>query len=205
MITAAAACLALSGCGGSAASSTGGGPVRTYPVRVSVSGFPGLQRLAQRTHLVLAVVNSGTATIPNVAVTITDPPYGTAAEAFSSLIAAQPGLASRSRPIWIVDRPPGPCLYSCLQGGPGGAVTANSDTWALGALAPGRTATFEWTLTAVQPGHYAVAYSVAGDLRGGAHAVLSGGAPAAGEMRVTISSRPQREHVNSNGQVVYSQ
>ncbi len=174
-------------------------------MRVSVAGFPAVQRLAQTTHLAIAVTNAGSAKIPNVAVTITDPPYGTAAQAFSSLLAPQPGLSSRSRPDWIIDRPPGPCLYACLQGGPGAAVTASSNTWALGALAPGATATFEWTLTAVQAGHYTIAYRVAGDLRGGARAVLAGGRPAAGEVRVQITRRALREHVKANGQVVYSQ
>jgi len=32
---------------------------------------------------------------------------GTAAGAFSELLAAQSGLASRSRPVWVIDQPPG--------------------------------------------------------------------------------------------------
>ena len=55
----------------------------------------------------------------------------------------QPGLANPSRPIWIVDRPPGrvqrvPAQLPDGSGSPGGAVTAYSNTWALGPLAPGR-------------------------------------------------------------------
>ena len=46
-------------------------------------------------------------------------------------------VANPSRPIWIVDRAPGPCRYSCRNGGQGAAVTAYSNTWALGRLKPG--------------------------------------------------------------------
>ena len=47
---------------------------------------------------------------------------------------------------------------SCNQGGSGGAVTAYSNTWALGRLAPGATARFVWRVTAVSPGTHVVAY-----------------------------------------------
>lgn len=176
----------------------------SYPVVVSTTAFPTTQRLAERSRLVIFVRNIGTATIPNIAVTITNPRYGTAAQPFSTLIAPQPGLASRSRPVWIIDRPPGVCLFACLQGGPGGAATAYANTWALGRLAPGQTATFAWALTAVQPGRYAVAYRVAAALDGSGRAVLPGGLPAAGVFRATIVRQPRTAYVENNGQVVYS-
>jgi hypothetical protein len=198
----------LSSCGtGSAASTAAGGSQpgagAAYPVRITTASFPSAQHLAQVAQLVIAVRNIGTATLPNVAVTITDPPWGTAAAAFSSLIAPQSGLASRSRPIWIIDRPPGPCAYNCRAGGAGGAVTAEANTWALGALAPGRAAMFVWTVTAVEPGTYAVAYRVAAQLRPGRPAVLPGGRAAAGELKVRVAKQPRQEYVNASGQVVY--
>ncbi len=197
-----------SGTGGAGASGVGGSGAgargRALPVQVVAASFPSTQRLAQIVHFLVAVRNIGSATLPDVAVTITDPPYGTAAQAFSVLIAAQPGLASRSRPVWIIDRPPGPCGYSCLRGGAGGAVTAYSNTWALGALAPGRTAVFDWTVTAVKAGRYSVAYRVAAALDGSARAVLPGGLPAAGRFTVRVSSQPRNEYVNDNGRVVYA-
>ena len=49
-----------------------------YPVTVAVPVSPP-QRLAQRTVLVIAVRNTGSRTIPNIAVTITNPRWGTAA------------------------------------------------------------------------------------------------------------------------------
>ena len=207
-IAALAACatgVGAGACGGAGTgSATGaGGRVSTYPVRVASAGFPPRQHLAQTVRLVIAVRNVGTATLPNVALTITDPPYGTSAQAFSVLSAPQSGLASRSRPVWIIDRPPGPCGYSCRNGGPGAAVTAFANTWALGPLAPGRVATFAWTLTAVAPGTYHVAYRVAAALDGRSRAVLPGGRPAAGGFTVQISKQIRTERVNDQGQVVY--
>ncbi|MGO9902254.1 MAG: hypothetical protein ACLP0J_21755 [Solirubrobacteraceae bacterium] len=207
-----AAALGVGACGGGSetggAAGTGGqgagGRGAAFPVQVVTASFPGAQRVAQIVHLEIAVRNIGSATLPNLAVTITDPPFGTSAQAFSALIPAEPGLASRSRPIWIIDRPPGPCGYSCRSGGSGGAVTAFSNTWALGALAPGATAIFDWTLTPVQPGGYTVAYRLAAALDGSARAVLPGGLPAAGRFEVRVSSQPRNEHVNDNGRVVYS-
>jgi hypothetical protein len=166
--------------------------------------LPARQRLAQRTRLVIEVRNASHRTIPDIAVTITDPRWGTAAKAFSTLIPPQPGLASRSRPVWIIDRPPGPCLFGCLLGGAGGAATAYSNTWALGRLAPGHTAAFSWALTAVAAGRYLVAYRVAANLNPPARAVLSGGRPAAGVLAVAITSRPRSTYVANNGRVVYA-
>ncbi len=194
--------LALSACGGTTQPASV--HVVSYPVVVSTAAFPATQRLAERSRLAILVRNVGTAVIPNVAVTITNPRYGTAAQPFSTLIAPQPGLASRSRPVWIIDRPPGVCLFACRQGGPGGAATAYANTWALGRLAPGQTARFTWTLTAVAPGRYTVAYRVSAALDGSGRAVLPGGLPAAGAFRATIVRQPRTAYVQNNGQVVYS-
>ena len=149
-------------------------------------------------------------TIPNVAVTICNvtcaynAPAGTgsAAGAFANNI-SQEGVANPSRPIWIVDIPPKPCTApTCSQGGSGGAVTAYSNTWALGALAPGRTATFIWHVTAVQPGVHVVAWEVAAGLNGKAKAVLANGSAPHGKFAVTISNAPAQTYVNNNGQIV---
>jgi hypothetical protein len=178
-------------------------------VAISQASFPTTQRLSQHTHLVISVRNTGNKAIPNIAVTILNPAAGTAAQAFGTLLPqsppGQPPLAGRSRPVWIVNQPPGPCQYSCNHSGPGGAVTANSNTWALGKLAPGHTARFDWGVTAVQAGNYTVKYEVAAGLSGKAKAVLgSGGGPVSGSFRVTISSKPRQAYVNNNGQIVYT-
>ncbi len=172
-----------------------------YPVTVSKATFPSFQRLAQNTNLVIAIRNAGNHTIPNIAVTITNPKYGTSVQAFSYYL-RMPGLASHSRPVWIVNRGPGPCKYSCKQGGAGGAVTAYSNTWALGPLRPGHTAIFKWGVTAVVPGTYLVQYEVAAGLNGLAKARLNGGGFPRGTFKVKITRKPQQSYVNNNGQVI---
>jgi hypothetical protein len=196
----AAAAVALGACGSALPSGSASG---SFPVSVSAR-FPSRQHLAQYTHLVITVRNAGSRTIPNVAVTILNPFTGTAAQAFAHDITPNQGqvLAGRSRPIWIVDRPPGPCQYSCQQGGPGAGATAFSNTWALGRLAPGKTATFEWGLTAVAAGRWEVAYEVAAALNDRAHAIETTGRPPEGTFFVNVSSAPRQAYVNNNGQVV---
>lgn len=201
MVAGIAASLALSACGGGGTEQSASEPAATFPVSVAVATFPTFQRLAQSSRMVIAVRNTGQRAIPDIAVTITDPPYGTTVQAFGRYL-PQPGLASHSRPVWIVDRPPGPCTFSCLNGGPGGAVTAYSNTWALGQLAPGQTATFVWRVTAVVAGTHVVRYEVAAGLNGKAKAQLSSGAIPTGTFKVRIVQQPQQSYVNSKGQIV---
>ena len=201
-IGAVAAIVVLSSCGAGARQDAYE-PSGNFTVAVPVATFPSFQRLAQQTHLVISVRNSGSQTIPNVAVTITNPVYGTAAQAFGYLLSdTTQGLASRSRPVWIIDRPPGPCNFACKVGGPGGAVTAYANTWALGPLRPGVTATFDWAVTAIKPGTHFVQYRVAAGLNGKAKAVLADGGIPTGKFKVTVTRVPQHYYVNAKGQVV---
>jgi hypothetical protein len=201
LLAALVAVVALAGCG-SQARQDANEPTGSFTVDVPVATFPSSQRLAEHTHLVIAIRNTGTKTIPNIAVTILNPKAGTAAQAFGGLLAEAPGLASRSRPIWVVDRAPGPCGFGCTSGGAGGAVTAYTNTWALGSLKPGKTATFDWGVTAIKAGTHVIEYLVAAGLNGKAKAVLAGGGQPKGRFTVTISSAPQQSYVNDKGQVV---
>lgn len=177
-------------------------------MQVAQASFPTAQRLSQHSRLVISVRNVGSKPVPNIAVTILNPSDGTAAGAFGKLLPqsqpGQPVLASRSRPVWVVDEAPGPCRYSCHNSGPGGAATAYNNTWAMGKLMPGQTARFAWAVTAVQPGTYVVKYEVAAGLDGKAKAIQSGGGPVGGSFRVKISNRPRKAYVNNNGQIVYT-
>lgn len=206
---AAAAGLLLAACGGgSSKSASSSSPSGKFTVQVAQASFPTSQRLSQHSHLVISVRNAGSKPIPNIAVTILNPGDGTAAGAFGKLLPqsppGQPVAASRSRPVWVVDQAPGPCQYSCHNSGPGGAVTAYNNTWAMGKLLPGHTAKFEWAVTAVQAGTYEVKYEVAAGLDGKAKAIGSGGGPVAGTFRVKISNTPRKSYVNNNGQIVYT-
>lgn len=228
ILACAATCAALViGCGGNARQDAHE-PSGKYNVEVTSASFPLTQTLSQHSHLVITVRNADTRTIPNVAVTITDGDLGTKAQAFSEL-SSQTDLANRSRPVWIVDhsiayaqpgppnKPP-PCPknngqpgatyngnYSDCSGGLGGAVTAYSNTWALGSLAPGQVATFDWSVTAVKTGRHVVNYEVAAGLNGKAVAQLANGQVPKGTFTVTIHSTPQQAYVNDKGQIVKSQ
>lgn len=176
-----------------------------YPVKVAAR-FPAGQRLGQRTDLKIDVTNTGARTIPDATVTLTNPRYGTSAQALETLIAARPpageqALGGRSRPVWMIDQPPGPCGYSCRNGGgAGGGYNADADTWALGSLAPGHTARFDWQLSALRAGRYGVAYRVAAGPD--ARAVLAGGAAATGSFTVKIASRPLQQRFTASGRIV---
>jgi hypothetical protein len=214
LICGALAALVLAACG-SGARQDASEPAGNFPVAVATATFPASQRLSEHTHLVLAIRNTGSKTIPNVAVTICNVTCaypapageGTDAAAFAQDL-QMTGLANPSRPVWVVDRPPGACNYGCKpnspggQGGPGGAVTAYSNTWALGRLAPGQTARFDWAVTAVAPGRHIVAWEVAAGLNGKAKAVTSAGSLPHGTFAVRISSAPAETYVNNNGQIV---
>ena len=202
------AALALPACG-SGSRQDANAPSGKFPVQVTAAKWPSFQRLAQHTHLVISVRNVGTKTIPNVAISICNttcsypapPGQGTSVAAFAQYL-NMPQLASHSRPVWIIDQPPGPCGYSCQNGGQGAYVSADANTWQSGALKPGATAVFNWALTSVAAGHFVVAYQVAGDLYGKAKAVLPDGLSPQGTFAVTIVRRPAQSFVNSAGKVV---
>jgi hypothetical protein len=203
------AALAVAACG-SGARQDANEPSGHFRVAITRATFPPLQKLASRTRLVLVVRNIGRRPIPNLAITICNVTcaypaprgQGSSAAAFSQNI-TQPYVANPSRPIWIVDRPPGPCSYSCQNGGLGAYVTAYSNTWALGRkLPPGASAIFVWGVTAVWPGRHTVAWQVAAGLNGKAKAVLANGTQPHGTFTVFVSSRPQQSYVNNKGQIV---
>ena len=198
LICAALAGLLLTACGGGQrqdAHEPGG----NFKVQITTASFPASQRLSERTHLVLAVHNLSGKTLPDVAVTICNVTcaypapagQGTSAAAFSQNL-QMAGLARASRPVWVLDSPPG------------GAVTAYSNTWALGQLPPGHTAKFDFGVTAVKPGRHVVAWEVAAGLNGKARAVLADGSLPHGTFGVTVHTAPARTYVNNNGQVVTS-
>lgn len=217
MIAALAAGITVTACG-SGARQDASEPTGNFQVSASAY-WNTSQRLSQHTVLTITVTNTGTKTIPNPAVTITDTSGGKSAPAFQRIL-NMPGLANQARPVWAVDRAPDPgssqgnCPqnvnpetytgpnYSSCVGGPGGAVTAYANTWALTPLAPGRSVKFVWHLTAVQSGTYIVNWRVAAGLNGTAKAVTASGGPPRGSMAVTIATAPQQAYVNNGGHVI---
>jgi hypothetical protein len=182
-----AVALFATGCGGGSRQDAHE-PSGNFPMAVSQAKFPLHQTLAEKSRMTISVRNTGSKPIPNVAVTVTPAGEGTEAQAFAEA-SNEPGLADRSRPVWVIDS------------GPHGGVTAYSDTWALGQLPPGRTTTFMWDVTAVQPGVHKIAYRVAAGLNGKARAVGAGGAPVGGTFTVNVDSKPAQAIVTASGKV----
>ena len=167
-------------------------PAGTFPVDVVKATFPTKQRLAESSELQIAVRNAGDKAVPNVAVTVeSDEADQTAAAAAFAEASDQAGLADPSRPVWVLDT------------GPHGGITAYTNTWALGRLAPGQTRRFVWRVTAVQAGTHTVKWQVAAGLNGKAKATLAGNRAPAGSVTVAVSDKPAQARVDpKTGKVV---
>jgi hypothetical protein len=208
-----AGAVALTACGDqSSGEAPAHGARGTFPVRITTASFPASQRLSQPVTLTIAVRNTGHRALPDVAVSICNVTcaadagrgQGTGAQPFGHAIQAAPNTANPSRPLWVLDRGPGACRLNCRVGGAqsGAGVTSDANTWALGRLAPGRTARFTWSVTAAQAGHHIVAWQVAGDLGGDAKATSGGGGIPHGRFAVTVAQAPAKMTVKPDGQVV---
>ena len=162
----------------------------SYRVAVPHATFPERQQLAQHVELRIAVRNTGRRTIPNVAATLqTGGSGGTAADAFGSR-SDEPGLSSRSRPVWIVDE------------GPFSGDTAYANTWSLGAIAPGRTRSFTWSVVPVRAGRYELRYQLFGSTTGRSRLRLANGAAPRGSFTVTVSGRAPQTRITPDGRIV---
>ncbi len=184
-----------SGCG--EAERNGHEAKRSYEVEVVRARFPAKQAVARDTTLALLVRNAGTGTIPDVAVTV-DSFYYTS---------AYPRLSSSKRPVWIVNTGPGAVAARPVQSEevnpPGGGETAFVNTWALGALGPGKSRLFTWRVTPVKPGVHTIHYAVSAGLDGNGRTRLAGGGLASGSFIARIAPKPPPTHVNpETGKVV---
>jgi hypothetical protein len=176
-----AGCLVVvAGCGGGERQDADE-PSGTWTVDVVQADFPRSQRLAKPATLRIRVRNDEDRAIPNVALTV---------DGFSRR-SEQAGLSDPERPVFIVDD------------GPRGGVTAYTNTWALGRVAPGATKTFEWKVTPVRAGTYRVSYRVAAGLDGKAKAQLRSGNAPEGTFTVRVSREPSQARVDpETGEVV---
>jgi hypothetical protein len=175
-------------------------PGRTYSVKVLEASFPKRQAVARPESFQLRVTNTGTRTVPNLAVTL-DSFYYTS---------SYPQLAARKRPVWVVEVGPGPGspapVESQVVSPPGGAQTAYVNTWAFGRLEPGGAQTLTWQVVPVKAGRYTVHYTVAGGLSGKAKVRVASGRRVEGQLTADIAPAPPHTHVNPlTGQVVPGQ
>lgn len=162
----------------------------TYDVSVVKAQFPLEQSLAKQEEMTITVRNTGSETVPQIAVSLGETGRNGLVKALTER-QSNPDLADPERPIWIVDQ------------GPVGGETAYVGTWSLGALRAGETKTFKWKLTAVVPGEHTVKYTVAAGLDGKAKAQAPGGRAPGGEFAVDVSDTPRPSTVDpETGKVV---
>ena len=163
---AAVAAALTAGCGGTTAKGDRQDkdePEGDFPVSVEEATFPLKQDLAQSSTMKVVVRNAGDREIPNIAVTVQCPRTKNGQNgSFDRQIASQ-SQADNNRPNFVVDTIPGserPASRQRLD--PLERSSAYVNTYTLGKLAPNRTATFEWKVTAVRAGQFRLCYRVAG-------------------------------------------
>ena len=157
----AATALAVAGCGGGGSSDETGDRDRT--VAIERVAFAERQHVGEQRSLTMTVRNTGDEPIRDLVVVL---------RGFSRHTAQTP-----QRPLWLVDEPPA------------GSATSLADTYATGALAPGRRKTLRWRVTAVLAGTHDLSYAVSG-------ARLADGGQARGKLRVQVSSEPPFSRVD---------
>jgi len=198
---------ALAACGGGERQDVDE-PEGDFPVEVTSAQFPTGQRLAETSDLKLAVENTGTDEIPELAVTIfTDDGTGAVSSGAGgqgsfSVRSDQPGLANPSRPVWILEN-----KYPRIAGeseplGSSPGTTAQTNTFAFGPLPAGETREMIWRVTPVRGGTYTLNYEIAAGLQGKAEAVTADGSAPEGKFVVTISTKPPNASVDNQGHVV---
>lgn len=177
-----ASLLALSGCGNDESDRQGADDrAGTYTVDVVTASFPRRQQLSKTQTLRVTVRNTGTETIPGLAVSL---------EGINALN-EQPGIADPQSAVWIVDD------------APRAGVTAYVGTWSLGELPPNEEQEYIWRMTPVVAGRHTLRWRVAGNLTGSAKAELADGGVPEGTFNVRVRSAPRQTRVNpQTGQIV---
>jgi hypothetical protein len=172
----------------------------TYHLAVVRAELPTKQQLGQTSLLRIRVRNTGSSTVPAVAIT----PSIAGKEGEDSTLAfgvrdPQPGLSFPDRPVWVLAQG-----YPRRGGSsePAGAETSGGKTFDFGALKAGEATEGVWKLSAVRTGRYTLKYTVGGSLGGAAKTVSAGGGRPGGSFDVTISSRVPDTEVTDSGRVV---
>ena len=176
----AAVVLLLASCGGK--SQDANEPSGKFKVEVVRASFPGDQKLAKRSTMVIVIKNVDNRELPNPSITV---------DSFNRNTTAS-NVADPSRPVFVVNA------------GPVGGDTANQATAAFGKpLPPGKTRTFRWDVTAVHSGRYKIHWEVSAGLYGKALAVDSAGNTPKGTFSGKISNAAPHSKVNfKNGRTV---
>jgi hypothetical protein len=186
----------LAGCGGGSRQDAGEQEAN-YQVKVVSARFPAIQSVAKPESMTLLVRNTGSSTVPNLAITVDSFNYAS----------NYAGLAANKRPIWVIEQGPGAVAKRPVESQeispPGGGQTAYTNTWALGAVPAGQVRRFVWKVMPVKSGVHLVSYTVNAGLAGKAHAQTASGKPVRGHFLVRIAPKPPPSYVDpTTGKVV---
>ena len=177
-------------------------PSGNFPVEVTSAEFPKKQKLAKDSSMEIVVRNAGTEQIPNVNVTVkckagTGGSFGVASQ--------DADVADKERPQFVVNQIPTrtPRKSGSLELDPLERSSAFVDTYPLGPLDAGRTARFEWKVTAVKAGPYKLCWKVNAGLYGKAKAAPGNtGLPLAGTFTGEVSNEAPKTRVADDGKTV---
>jgi len=185
--------LALAGCGGERQDENE--PSGDFPIEVVEAKFPGKQKLAKSSDLVVTVRNAGQETVPNISLTVNG----------LDERKTDPDLADPTRPVFALNGVQVEIagFPEAKDASPRGCDTAFVNTWACGPLEPDEERTFRWTVTAVRAGDYKIDWRVAAGLDGKAKAVTAGGGPAPrGSFSGSISNEAPDVRVADDGHTI---
>jgi hypothetical protein len=195
------AAIAVTGCG-SGSRQDANEPKGDFPVQVLSASFPAAQRLATTSNLVVVVRNPGPKEIPIVSVTVKCPASAVGGFAYRTTFK---GVADAARPRFVINTIPTrtPRQYDRGRLDPLERSSSYVDTYPLGPLAAGRTATFRWNVTAARSGPYRICYRVNAGLNGKAKAVpAQSGGPVDGQFVGVIAEKPPQAHIGADGRTV---
>jgi hypothetical protein len=207
------ALIALAGCG-SGTRQDSDEPKGNFPVQIVDASFPTSQRLAKTSNMTIVVRNPGPKTVPVVSVTVKcasakggsgGSPSGTGSTGGFSYRTTYPGVADPARPRFIVNEVPTrtPRVYNNGRLDPLERSSSYVDTFPLGALAPGRSVTFRWNVTAVKSGKFRICYRVNAGLDGKAHAVPARSDETIdGEFTGEVKQKPVQAHIGEDDKTV---
>jgi hypothetical protein len=193
--------LAVAGCGGEkqqdAQEQSG-----NFPVKVVSASFPEKQSLAKDSTMEIVVQNAGQQKIPTISVTVK---CQRGLGGSFSTTTADTDVADPVRPQFVVNKIPTATerVNPPLDPAPLERSSAYVDTYPLGPLAAGRSATFRWDVSAVKAGPYRLCWRVNAGLYGKAKAVpASGGGPISGVFQGEISNKAPKAIVGDDGKTV---
>lgn len=198
------AALTVAGCGGGERQDAKE-PSGNFPVKVVSASFPRNQSLAKDSTMEIVVQNAGQKPVPIISVTVK---CGAGlGGSFQTAIPEETANnnADPQRPQFVVNKIPTATARQNppLDPAPLERSSAYVDTFPLGHLAVGRSATFRWDVTAVKAGPYRLCWRVNAGLYGKAKAVpASGGAPIAGEFKGVVSNKAPKATVGDDGKTV---